>query len=820
MPTASTSASSKWLLCGASVLAVLTAIAPWLRNHDYLRDFMDYGLVMAAAGRLADGQAAYVDFVTPIQVGFLEINRGVETLFGGTYLGMTYGALLLLLLGGGLLFGLLRRAYGVPAAILGAWIVTALTTAQHTIIWHNVLGVITMALATACMALLTRAENPVRPGRLILLLAACLWIGGVNKISFHLVAVAGCFALALRSILLAPAHWKRSAGLGLLTAIAGGALPLLTELGLTGASFAQWRYNVIELAAGDRAQYLHALADPQFYLRPLHNYYGDLHLPFIGAAIVALFAGLAVAGWPHRRGLDRFALLIAAPACAVAALAALATNQDIAWIALGMAVALALTLGLAFGVRLRPGWQQFTLLALAVVTGCLALESAWRGQRSQFGHEEADRSEYLTIDATDPTFAYLRGLHMPPALVESLQAMPEWLPAPDEAGRRSVFYSTSLEFLERLWPAIPRPGLPLWMHNDTSYQEPQRQLLNQLLSPPSVFDAVYDSVNWSFWPPPAQTAVELFTNTHFVGPVIRHRAPVKRLNWEADAMLAMNTLGINYPPELLTAPEEGSYFAVESGQIFYGSNTGQAQLEFSGISNQLLIRPVIKRLNAPIEQKVSIRFWIEYDIDGVWHPLWEQEVVLEPNQEEMLPEFRVDSRRRRIRLHAHGAQVSANDVLVGWFLPLMLHSVADSTPPPALYRTPSPERATPPSFTAAAIKSPWKPDDVYLRGGGFDEEGYWTMASGDQVWLRSAASLPSLEGVITPTGPADKPLPMVRILWYKGGRVQIVDQFNAIDAPRRFRAWSSGPEGWFGILLDTGWPTRRVRLTIDRVDSP
>jgi len=72
-------------------VAQLTAALPWWRNHGFIRDFMDYGLVMTGAGRFGDGEAPDVDFVTPIQAGFLYLNRWMEVLGGGTFIGMTYG---------------------------------------------------------------------------------------------------------------------------------------------------------------------------------------------------------------------------------------------------------------------------------------------------------------------------------------------------------------------------------------------------------------------------------------------------------------------------------------------------------------------------------------------------------------------------------------------------------------------------------------------------------------------------------------------------------------------------------------------------------
>jgi len=53
-------------------------LLPWVRNHSYLRDFYDYGLVIAGLGLIEQGQHPYVDFTTPIQAGFFGLSRLIE----------------------------------------------------------------------------------------------------------------------------------------------------------------------------------------------------------------------------------------------------------------------------------------------------------------------------------------------------------------------------------------------------------------------------------------------------------------------------------------------------------------------------------------------------------------------------------------------------------------------------------------------------------------------------------------------------------------------------------------------------------------------
>lgn len=136
-----------WQGLALGALALIVAL-PWIRNHDRLRDFMDYGLVMAAVGRMDAGEAPYRDFTTPIQAGFLQLNRWAEKIGGGDYLGMTYGGLALIVVSFLAMTWLLSQRLAMPWALFYAATLTTATASQHTIIWHNPLGVICLAFAS------------------------------------------------------------------------------------------------------------------------------------------------------------------------------------------------------------------------------------------------------------------------------------------------------------------------------------------------------------------------------------------------------------------------------------------------------------------------------------------------------------------------------------------------------------------------------------------------------------------------------------------------------------------------------------------------
>ncbi len=804
-----------------ALLALGSAIAPWVHNHDYLRDFMDYGLVMSAAGRINAGEAPYVDFVTPIQAGFLHLNRLIEKAGGGTYLGMTQGALWAVMLGGAGIFLLLRPSLGGGIALGAAWSLVVCAPAQHTILWHNTWGVLTASLACIAAARLFGDKDAKSAGGgLWIVLASALCLGGINKLNFHLIALAGVSGIVLRGIFLGILSWRKATAAGLIVLGCGLAAPLAIELGATGASWSTWRYNVIDLAAADRAAYLKFLLQPGFYLTTVHDYYGRLRFPWIGAASVACFAFVVVAGWNKRPWLDRFALLVAAIGGAAGTLAALATNQDIAYVAYGLAVGLAGALLVTFRIRPRHRFAVTVAALLALLPAIAAWESAWQGKRSQFGHALSPRSAYEVLADRDPQFAYIAGLHIPPSMANSLELMGQSLPAPEASGAYPVFYAQSLEWLQRIWPAVTVRGVPLWMHNGTSYQESERQLVHRLISTPSRFAAIYDSVAWNFWPSPLDVPINMFCRTHEIGSDIRQRVPIPTLNREADDMFTINTLGINYLPELLHL-EKGYFYTTETGALFMGTPEDRAVVRFDGIANQLVVRAVIKRLAAGSDEEIAARFLFEYDIDGVWHKLQEQTLTLPAGESELVQEIAFDGRRHFIRFTAEALDRPANDAIVGWFPPTMLHSLDENTPPPPLFRNPNPVIPVPDGFTAAAIQTDWIPDEIFLRGG-YLENGAWWLRDGSQIWLKSAEGLGAFDGEITVTDPGEGRLPTVRIVWYKGGRLQVMEQFTLPhdSRTRGFHAWSSGPDGWFGVLIDAGSTTLPAQIKITKTAKP
>lgn len=84
---------SWWQGLALGALTLLVAL-PWIRNHNRLRDFMDYGAGDGRRGSHGPWRIPFRDFTTPIQAGFLQLNRWAERMGAGDDLrgaGANYG---------------------------------------------------------------------------------------------------------------------------------------------------------------------------------------------------------------------------------------------------------------------------------------------------------------------------------------------------------------------------------------------------------------------------------------------------------------------------------------------------------------------------------------------------------------------------------------------------------------------------------------------------------------------------------------------------------------------------------------------------------
>ncbi len=797
---------------------VLAALLPWWRNHAYLRDLYDYGLVMAAIGRIGHGQLPYLDFATPIQAGFLGLSVLVEKIGGGTYLGLTVGgaALITFMVAG--LWGVLVRVWPVWVVAPVVLAVTAASACQHTILWHNSLGVYCLGLVvwSAALAPVLAAKDWGRHA----VVAAGLLVGGLNKLNFQLVALAAALAWAGRAGLLGRAGWWRVGLTCLVWLLAGTVLPLVLELTWTGASWAGWRENVIGLAAAGRAGQMMEILDWKFLLKPLHDYYGPLLLPQVGLVGVVLSGAALLGCWPRRSAgaawpLDRVLLPAAVGLVGAAGVALLATNQEIAYVGLGAWLVLVVGLWLGWapertGLVFRAG-----LLLPAAGLAVVAWLSAWAGQRSQFGYSNTARAEYH--EAGGASLGYLAGLHLPPDLAHSISLLEPALPPPDRDGRRGVFYGTGMEWAERCFPALHETGRPLWVHWGTTYGPEQTRRLMQALDTDRRYQVVLTTLARDFWPPLLAITLRQRYDHNLLGRVmVRWTRNDNRADTISDSIDFVNYCGKNVAGVVLQPLAEPlRLLPYEETGLMLGTEAKSGRLRLAAPTNTFGAEAVMELLAGSAGQSLAADFRVRIAGEPAGAILWQSRLELRAGEARVAVPFLIHPAGREVEMEVGLPDESAGQLAAGYRNLEISHAIEGPAVPPRLRPDGLGDEASTPEHAVQLLGAvTWRPADLVVRGGQPAATGL-ELRPGGEVWLRSENMQGEIRGQLSCVDQG-RAGPMVRVVWYKGGRLQIFQQ-GTVDPgrPMDFHAWCAEPGGWFGILLDptNGRSPVRVKVT-------
>jgi hypothetical protein len=487
---------------------------PWWRNHAILVDFYDYGLQMAGVGRIAHGERPYVDFLTPIQSLFFRQGYWMEQIFGARYLSLTYGNAVLMAVSLVALGWLLRKGLGAWLAWLVAGTIVVASSGQHTIVWHNALGVTVLAAVVLWSARPFREDNEA-PWIRWVGVSLLLWVGGMTKLTYQVAAL--CFALLLvfRDGVRGRWRWGRTGAVMLAYGLAGTVLPVASELHYTGATFADWWKNVVELP-GSRVELLRELGRIGFYLYTPHDHYPPLYFPFVGAWGVGLVLAVAVAAiWGARprdsggemgrlknkgvRAMVVGGLIIGAGGCPAVFLA---TNFDIAYLAGAASLTLAVALALALGADDRGQVHRavrWVLAAGAVTLLVPAWVASWQGTRALWGPFFDSRAALRETNSLPGPYAYFSGMRVTPSVYETMRAFAEWERKWRESGGTTerFYFTNSSEWLTRAFPAARIHGFPLWLHKGTSYRDEEAREIQRELG--SEIEGVVSFVPWNKW---------------------------------------------------------------------------------------------------------------------------------------------------------------------------------------------------------------------------------------------------------------------------------------------------------------------------------
>lgn len=490
------------------VLAML--LVPWWRNHDLLRDFYDYGHVIAGAGLIDAGERPYVDFLTPIQTLQYYVCVVAEKIWGARCLSLTYAAAVFTV---GTFFGfvaLLARPFGWWVAVAIAAAVVAASGMQHTIPWYNAMGVAWLAVAFWGMTTSRMGRDAGRAGVAgVVLIAGALWLGGMTKLTYHVAATALVAVLVLRAAERGAMTWRRAAmGLGgaLVFAVV---LPVATEMALTGASFAQWKQNVLGLAQA-RTELLRAIGTWEFYWRTPHDYHPPVYLRFMGAwgvgLMLAVTAVAAVGIWirRERRGRELGWLAVVSGGAMTCGLVFLALHYEIAHLAGAAWLVLATGVVLACVPREAArcwAWARGVLIAGALTLVVPAWASAWAGARAIWGHGDVARSEMKWADDLPERFGYLRGMRIEPALHEGLRRLEAFRAERIANGAReeNFRFVHGTEWLGRAMPAGRFGGMPLWIQEGTTFSAREKRAIVQELARGGRWEVIVADRAWNHW---------------------------------------------------------------------------------------------------------------------------------------------------------------------------------------------------------------------------------------------------------------------------------------------------------------------------------
>lgn len=794
---------TRWPSSLLLMLGLVLLLAPWWRNHGYLRDFYDYGLVMAGVGRIDAGERPYQDFVTPIQTGIFLANGWAEQLGDGTYQAMTRGAAVLTAFGLALLTLLLSRRWSFTLGFLLAAAWTAMTLAQHTIIWHNTLAAFALAVAASSAAVAPLWRKDTWPWHV--LTAGALLAGGLTKLNAHLVALAAVVAWALQAGLLRKGEWRRVAVTLLLAGFFAIVLPIAIELAWTGASLATWWYNVVNLPFASRSGELAAILDWKFFLAVRHDYYGKLPVPQLGLVGLLATLGFLVTGLRTLGARHAFWVVAAAAMAAASGTAFLATNLDIAYVGMGAWFSLLVALWLGFGLRASGGWFYGSLVAPMLAVGVLAWISAWQGQRSQFGYSLAPRTSYVEAGSLAPDYAYLRGTHLPPGIGESMQATAAWRNTLAPAERELIFYGQGLEWLERVWPVLKLSRMPLWMHGGTSYGPAEEVRFTASIGAEGPYLHLLVPEARDYWD--QATQAEFFANylKRRAGPVWFHydKLPPGRVSWRPIDYLSVFGGNINSTRIVSSLVKQ----TLGDRRSFLGLSRGRGDLQILDPSFRAQGVAVLKKVEGkevPPDAKVRFEAFAVSGQDK--YRRWSEEWSLAPDQAELLAPFPLDCSGLPMLLTVTIPPELDGKVVAG-FRDLKLTDTVDGPETPMKILPDAAEAVEAGQTERAALIAPavgWEPPAVYIRNGRAGANGL-ELLPGGELWIKLSGRFSEIDCVAT--APADAALPsepVIRVLYYKQAKLEIQTQ-SVVASPSRtfaFKAWSSEANGWLVVLVD------------------
>jgi hypothetical protein len=193
---------------------------------------------------------------------------------------------------------------------------------------------------------------------------------------------------------------------------------------------------------------------------------------------------------------------------------------------------------------------------------------------------------------------------------------------------------------------------------------------------------------------------------------------------------------------------------------------------------------------------------------------WSARVELSAGQETVSVPFEAELGGGQVQLWVSQASARPPAAFAG-FRDLEIFEPADSEEPPRLRSPNHQDTPADPGVVAALVGSmAWRPQRVVIRGGQAAPDGL-ELASGGEVWLRTANMSGAIDGQMVRAGSGGPAF--ARVLWSKGGRLEVLQQVRLLPGqPAGFHAQTPEPGGWVGIMVDPTPTAAPVRVRIDQ----
>jgi len=293
-----------------------------------------------------------------------------------------------------------------------------------------------------------------------------------------------------------------------------------------------------------------------------------------------------------------------------------------------------------------------------------------------------------------------------------------------------------------------------------------------------------------------------------------------------DSIAAKHRFGGNMDVGEITVDEPLWPFILPDGRTFLGTYESQGTFSFHKRSFRLNGEVILTRYDPEGKQELAATFEVldasipEGKIGSV---IWQKTITLPGSEISSTHPYKIDTRGQPSRFRVRIDEASTGLLKAGFTGPHIHHS--DSTPAaaPILRRSLRESYPDREHLSSVLLPSNWT-DAVQLdlRGGRVSDSGDVELSVGDELWLKPNRPINELTGTasLTATNPASGS-PLVRVVWYRGGRLEILHQkrFDSSDGKIHFNAWPAEDDGWFGILIDGSSSPHPVQIKIDHIQG-